>query len=316
MFRSVVQIPSYPEKISYEHNIMSLGSCFSENIGMKLQSAYFSIDINPFGILFNPVSIKNCIEKLIKNNAFVEKDLFKHQSLWGSFYHSTLFSATSPEVCLKNINERFEKGHENLEKANFLLITFGTAWIFEHKETNTVVTNCHKLPASNFVRRRLSVDEIVSEYIALFHKLHILYPTLKIILTVSPVRHWKDGANDNNLSKSILLLAVDKIQSLFEHVFYFPAYEIMMDELRDYRFYDKDMFHPSEVAIDYIWQRFSETFFSQKTLQLKKKLENIRQQTEHRPIHPDTIEHSYFMYMLEQQKAQLKQQYPFLAGRI
>lgn len=316
MFRTVVEINPYPEKITYESNIMTLGSCFSEHIGKKLQNAFFQTDVNPFGVLFNPVSIRNSINLLLENKNFTENDIFQHGSLWKSFHHSSLFSANTPEECLLKMNLRARKGMENLAKADFLLITLGTAWVFEHIETKEIVSNCHKLPASRFVRRRLSVQEIVGECIALLHKLKILYPNLKIIFTVSPIRHWKDGAHENNLSKSTLLLAVESIQKLFQNVTYFPAYEILLDELRDYRFFATDMLHPSELAIDYIWQRFSETYFSQKTNQLRKRLEQLSDQMAHRPIHPESIEHSYFIYNLQQQKSQLKTEFPFLAERF
>lgn len=316
MFRTIVDIKPSPEKISYESKIMTLGSCFSEHIGKKLKTAYFNTEVNPFGVLFNPVSVRNSINLLLENKVFSENDIFKHGSMWHSFNHSSLYSATTAEECLLNINVKMRAGVESLQHVDYLLITLGTAWVFEDVETGKVVSNCHKLPASRFVRRRLSVQDIVGECIALLHKLKILYPNLKIIYTVSPIRHWKDGAHENNLSKSTLLLAVDAFQKLFQNVHYFPAYEIMLDELRDYRFFATDMLHPSELAVDYIWQRFSETYFNQKTSQLKKRLESISNQMAHRPIHPNSIEHSFFTYNLEQQKSQLRMEYPFLSDRL
>jgi hypothetical protein len=178
------------------------------------------------------------------------------------------------------------------------------------------VANCHKLPASEFVPTRLCLDDIVSDYIALFHKIRTLFPDIHVIMTVSPIRHWKDGAHENNISKSVLLMAIEKLQKLFPFVSYFPAYEIQMDELRDYRFYASDMCHPSPEAVDYIWKRFCETYFTHKTNHLRLKLENLNQQLNHKPLFPDTIEHSYFLYQIEKQKTELKKEYPFLEGRF
>ncbi|MDX9920402.1 MAG: GSCFA domain-containing protein [Paludibacter sp.] len=316
MFRTEVKIESSHQKIGYEDTILSLGSCFSENIGNKLSDAYFRTDVNPFGVLFNPVSIKNSLNALINEKTLSETDLFQHGSLWKAFSHSSLFAGTSKDEVLNNINERLVSSSQKLKKTKVILITFGTAWVYEYLKTSEVVANCHKLPASEFVRKRLCVDDIVSDYIALFHKIRTLFPDIHVIMTVSPIRHWKDGAHENNISKSVLLLAIEKLQKLFPFVSYFPAYEIQMDELRDYRFYASDMCHPSPEAVDYIWKRFCETYFTHKTNHLRLKLENLNQQLNHKPLFPDTIEHSYFLYQIEKQKTELKKEYPFLEDRF
>jgi hypothetical protein len=316
MFRTEVKIESSPQKIGYEDAILSLGSCFSENIVNKLSEAYFSSDVNPFGVLFNPVSIKNSLDTLLSEKTLSETDLFQHGSIWKAFTHSSLFAGTSKENVLKNINERLISSAQKLKRTKVILITFGTAWVYEYLKTSEVVANCHKLPAGEFARKRLCVDDIVSDYIALFHKIKTLFPDIHVIMTVSPIRHWKDGAHENNISKSVLLLAIEKLQKLFPFVSYFPAYEILMDELRDYRFYASDMCHPSPEAVDYIWKRFCETYFTHKTNQLRLKLENLNQQLNHKPLFPDTIEHSYFLYQIEKQKTELKKEYPFLEGRF
>jgi hypothetical protein len=312
MFRTVVEITPEKNKISYEDQLLTIGSCFSENIGGRLKSAFFSVDINPFGVLFNPVSIKNSLEKLIDKKNFSEEDIFKHGSLWSSFSHSTLFSSVDQRDCLQKINERIEVSSTTIGHARFLLITFGTAWVFESNETREVVSNCHKLPSNNFTRRRLRMEEIVETYDTLLSKLHQLNPLLQIIFTVSPIRHWKDGAHENNISKSILLMAIDTIKEQFDFVSYFPAYEIQLDELRDYRFYESDMFHPSDTAIEYIWKRFSETYFSEETQAIKTELEQLTAQLKHRSINPDSQENKAFIQSLEKKKELLKQKYPFL----
>jgi len=316
MFRTIVEIQPSPCKITYQDQIITLGSCFSENIGNKLQNAFLLTDINPFGVLFNPVSIKNSIQMLLENKRFCENDLFFDRSLWNSYAHSTMFSAPTVDETLHKINSRIETAIKSLKNASFLLITFGTAWVFENKETKEIVSNCHKQPSDKFQRYRLKVDDIIGDYIALIHKLNILYPDLKIIFTVSPIRHWKDGAHENNVSKATLLLAIDKLCACFPFVYYFPAYEIMMDELRDYRFYADDMFHPSEMAVNYIWQRFIETYFSSENRKLITRLEQLQKDLQHRPIHPDSIENSFFNYKIQDKKTNLKKEFPFLSDRF
>jgi len=316
MFQTKVDIPPTKLNITYEDKIMTLGSCFADNMGRKMQEVYFETDINPFGVLYNPISIRNSIDLLIENNEFTADNIFQQKELWQSFSHSSLFSATTAERCLENINERFRHAASFFTQANFLIITFGTAWVFEEKKSGSVVSNCHKLPASHFVRRRLSVDEIVSDYSVLILKLKTLFPKLKIIFSVSPIRHWKDGAHENNISKSTLLLAIAALQQQFDSVDYFPAYEIQLDELRDYRFYASDMLHPADVAVDYIWQRFSETYFDAVTTGLKKELEQVVADLNHHPLFPESEEYRKFQKNTEKKITTLKKNYSFLENKL
>lgn len=316
MFRTEIEITHSSFEISYKDNIMTLGSCFAENIGKKLSDVYFQTDINPFGVLYNPISIRNSIDLLMQDKEFDKKDIFESRSLWQSFSHSSLFSDISAENCLNRINTRLINSSNFLRSTDCMLITFGTAWVFEDVKSGRVVSNCHKLPANNFIRRRLTVDEIISEYSSLISKLKATFPGLQIIFSVSPIRHWKDGAHENNLSKSTLLLVINELQNQFEQVHYFPAYEIMMDELRDYRFYASDMLHPSEVAVDYIWKRFSDTYFSKQTLQLKKQLEQLAADLAHRPFQPDSSEFKKFQENIEKRKSGILAEHPFLSSRI
>jgi len=304
-FLTHINILPSPKKIDYKSKILSFGSCFSENIGKKLQRAYFQIDINPFGILFNPASIAQNIDLLIEKKIFEEKDLSKNGSLYFSFDFDTSFSATSAEQCLKTINQRLTSTAIVLQNADLLFITFGTAWIFELTSTGKIVANCHKLPAENFTRRRLTVDEIVFIYKKLFLKINNINPNLHIILTVSPIRHSKDGFHENNLSKAILLLAAEQLEKEFEKVSYFPAYEIVMDELRDYRFYAADMLHPSESAINYIWEKFSETFFTSQTKEIVTLAQQVASDDEHRPMFADSAEYANFLKIKEKRKSEL-----------
>ncbi|MDR2854073.1 MAG: GSCFA domain-containing protein, partial [Prevotellaceae bacterium] len=310
--RTKIDIPLSINKINHQHTIVSFGSCFAANIGQKLQQLYFQADINPFGVQYNPLSVFQSVERLLENKIFAENELFEHKSLYHSALHDSSFSDISAEKTLQNINDRYLKAVEKLQNADFLFVTFGTAWVFEQKESGNIVSNCHKLPAENFVRRRLTVAEIVEKYTELIKKLKALNPKLSIVLTVSPVRHFKDGAHENNVSKSTLLLAVDTLQKDFDFVSYFPAYEIVMDELRDYRFYAADMLHPSEVAIDYVFQRFVEVYFSPDTQQLIKKLEQYNADKNHRPLHPESAEYQLFLQNMKKREDDIRAAYPLI----
>lgn len=315
-FRTLVQVKPYPVKMNYESEILTFGSCFAENIGTKMLNAYFKTEINPFGVLYNPMSILNSLNDLMCNKRFNIDDLFEYKSLWHSFSHSSIFSNVNSSICIDKINQRIEIAVNFLKNADFLVITFGTAWVFEDKKKGTIVSNCHKLPSEFFQRRRLTVIEIVDGYIELFSKLLELNPALKIVFTVSPIRHWKDGAHENSLSKGILLLAVDQLQRQFQNVFYFPAFEIQMDDLRDYRFYAADMLHPTDMAVDYIWEQFSNAFMSDETLQIKKQLEKLNTDLSHRPLHSESEEFVQFRANIEKRRMSIVSQYPFLADRI
>ena len=316
MFSTQIDIPHSTVEITYNDRILTLGSCFAENIGTKLQEACFLTFINPFGVMYNPMSVAQGIRYLLSEKEFTAADLFQSGSLWNSLSHSSAFSATTADEALQKINSRLLAARYFLRETNVMMITLGTAWVFELVENGKIVSNCHKLPASRFTRRRLSVDEIINEFTEVFGLLCNSYPGLKFIFTVSPIRHWKDGAHENTVSKSTLHLALDALEKQFDFVHYFPAYEIMMDELRDYRFYASDMLHPSDVAVDYIWQRFGDTYFSSETLNLKKELERLRADLNHRPLHPETEEYRLFQLSVEKKKNGLIQDYPFLKERL
>ena len=315
-FSTPVGIPLPAFEITYYDRIFTLGSCFAENIGKKLQDDYFLSFINPFGVLYNPFSVSNSIRYLVSDKLFGDDDLFHLGSLWNSFAHSSIFSATSSEETLQKINSRLIAARDFLSQTKVMMITLGTAWIYEDSETGKVVANCHKLPSARFNRRRLNVGEIVGELSEVMLQLREQIPDLQVIFTVSPVRHWKDGAHVNTVSKSTLHLAIDELVKKFSFTGYFPAFEIVMDELRDYRFYDTDMLHPSAQAVDYIWQRFSDLYFSEKTRKLKKELEQLRADLNHRPLHADTIEYQQFILSVEKKKNGLIENYPFLKDRF
>ncbi len=316
MFFTQVELNKNDLEIDYKSKIITIGSCFSDNIGEKLSNAFFDIKTNPLGVLYNPISVKNGLELLMNTYLFKEDDLFEHNSLWNSFSHSSFFSHEDKLTTLNSINSTLSTTRAFFQETNFLFITFGTAWVFEEKETRKIVSNCHKLPSSYFRRYRLSINEIVEQYNVLLEKIHSKFPKLQIVFTVSPIRHWKDGANENTLSKSTLQLTINELQKKFSFVHYFPAYEIMLDELRDYRFYKSDMIHPNQVAIDYLWERFGYLYFSQKTENLKKELEKFRKMLEHRPRNKNITEYQLLLEKIEQKKNNLIERYPFLKERL
>ncbi|HHU96887.1 MAG: GSCFA domain-containing protein [Bacteroidota bacterium] len=313
-FRTRVDIPVSDVPINHSTGIMLFGSCFSSYIGSQLQQYKFTVDVNPFGILFNPLSISNAIQRLLYGKGVGEADLVQRQGIYHSFMHHGEFSSPDRQACLDAISTRFTRASEALLKADLMLVTFGTAYLYRRKETGEVVSNCHKFPEGDFQRARLSVDEIVEEWGALIEGLTARRPTMKWVFTVSPVRHWKDGAHENQVSKSILHLAIDELQKRFEGVVrYFPAYEIVLDELRDYRFYNEDMIHPSPVAVEYVWQRFSDTFFNLRTRTINREWESIRRSLDHRPLFSDSESHQTFLEQTALKLREFEQKYPFIS---
>ena len=248
-FRTKITIPPANFTISHDDKLMMMGSCFAENMAASLLDCGFQVDMNPFGTVYNPQSLASGIRNLLFRKKYATSDLFFHQGLYHSFSHHSRFSDISAENCIENINRRLEISADFLKSASILVVTYGTSYVYSLKSTGETVTNCHKLPDDHLVRKRLSVADIVDDWSLLIEELKIYNPELKLLFTVSPIRHWKDGAHENQLSKSILLLAIDELIRKNDFCHYFPSYEIVMDELRDYRFYAEDMLHPSSVEI-------------------------------------------------------------------
>ena len=295
-FRTIVEIPMSDIRIDHSTRMMLFGSCFSENIGRKLMQSKFQVDMNPFGILYNPFSVSAAMRRLLSATPFSEADLVFNNGIYHSLMHHGHFSAPDKDSCLRNISERFESAAGNIRQTDLFFITFGSAYVYKWKESGEIAGNCHKFPSRLFHRFRLSVEETTEEWKQLITTLTIFQPDIKLLFTVSPVRHWKEGAHENQVSKSVLHLAIDNLQHLFpENVRYFPAYEVMIDELRDYRFYDEDMMHPSSFAVDYIWQLFGNTFFPADTRKINEEWEQIRKAMEHRPLYSGTEAHDAFV---------------------
>jgi len=313
-FFTEIQIPEFQWKMDYSKSMMFFGSCFSENIGQRLIDLKFKVDMNPFGILYNPESIANSLKIIIESRIFSEDDLFCDQGIWNSFYHHSRFSDVDQQATLGKINNRILSSNEFLKKADFLVITFGTAWVYELVKTGQIVSNCHKIPASEFKRFRLEVSDIINVYVELLEQIWKFNPGLKVIFTVSPIRHWKDGAVENQVSKATLLLAIDLLVSGFgkQKCNYFPSYELMMDELRDYRFYAEDMLHLSPVAVDYIFERFCQVAVTEESLKVSKEVVKILKASMHRPFNNSTSEHNKFIQANLLEIDKLTERFPFL----
>lgn len=295
-FRTVLPQETSQFKISHRDCLLMIGSCFTENIGKRLSERKFNILINPFGIVYNPVSMASCLERLLSPAPlFQEHELFQYAGLWHSREHHGRFSRPDRAETLAGINEACEAAAQQLKSCNRLLLTLGTADVFYLKEPGRVVANNHKMPAAHFQERRVSFQEIADTFRPLLERLFHLNPELQVIFSVSPVRHTRNGLIHNQLSKSSLLLACDALCAEFPQVHYFPAYELLLDDLRDYRFYASDMLHPSEVAVDYIWNYFSDMYFTEETRKLNLAVEKILAALNHRPFNPDSEEYREFI---------------------
>lgn len=294
-FRTVLKSQPAPFAIGHADRMLLIGSCFTEHIGEKLADFKFSTLTNPFGIVYNPASIASCLERLFSENQFFsENEIFENAGLWHSWQHHGSFSKTFKTEMLEGLNAAYSEAAAFLKKANRLLLTFGTADVFALKTTGQIVANNHKMPAALFQERRLSVAEIAESAVGILQKIKTENADLQVVVTVSPVRHLRGGAVANQRSKATLVLACEEICRRLSFAQYFPAYELLLDDLRDYRFYAADMTHPSDVAVDYIWDFFSETFFSEKTKMLNERIGKIAAAVRHRPFNPGTAEHRAF----------------------
>jgi len=275
-FRTEVTLPSHPGLITHDRPVLMLGSCFSDNVGARLADALFDVCINPFGTLYNPASVASAFHDIKVCRKFYADDLFEYQGRYHSFKHHSKFSGVDSTQVLENINRAVAEAHDYLSNSStVVIVTFGTAYVYE--KDGCVVSNCHKLPSATFGRRRMSVDEIVNVWDKILSQ-----HTGRIIFTVSPIRHLADGTHENQLSKSILLLAIEQLCDKYENACYFPSYEIMMDDLRDYRFYASDMIHPSEVAVEYIYKRFAQSTMTLDTFKLSLQCEKLSRRLAHR----------------------------------
>ncbi|MCE3226743.1 MAG: hypothetical protein K0S32_1294 [Bacteroidetes bacterium] len=302
--------PDKPDfKIDHEKNIFLVGSCFSENIGNYLSDHKFKVLSNPSGILFNPASIHACLENCIDNSSLDEKYILNRNGLYYSFLHHSSVNDKTKEGLITKVKSINQKANEFLKTTDLLIITFGSAFVYEHKGLFEIVSNCHKQPATDFDKKLMKVEEIVTMYEKLFSLIKKVNSGIKIVLTVSPVKYLKDGVIGNNLSKSTLLLAVNDLCKK-TGAFYFPAYELINDDLRDYRFYKKDLAHPNEQGIEYVWNKFSYCFFTGQTLVINENIRKLNTALNHRPMNDAGEDAEKFENFVATQKQLIKNMGP------
>ena len=297
--------------INYSSKVLLLGSCFAQNMGAKLEYYKFQQCTNPFGILFHPVAIEKLITRAIDQNWFTSKDVFLQNEQWHCFLAHSKLSNTSEEDLISALNSALEKLRFSLLEASHVVFTFGTAWVYKHLEKDTIVANCHKVPQKEFVKQLLSPDDVSDVLLGIETKLRTINPTCSIINTVSPVRHIKDGLLANSRSKAHLIAGVQEIVSPEKLNYYFPSYEIMMDELRDYRYYKEDLIHPNETAIYLIWEKFLSSWVASETFEIQKKIAVIQNGLLHIPFNENSKAHIHFKKDLETKISEIKEQLPW-----
>jgi lysophospholipase L1-like esterase len=317
-FTTQIPIPKNPNPIDYNSKIVSLGSCFAENIGDKFQYFKFQSTINPFGIIFNPVSIEKIMDRVVNEVLFTEEDIFFHNERWHCFeIHSDLSHSNASEL-LVNLNQILSETKKQLQQATQVIITYGTSWVYRNIDKNVIVANCHKVPQKQFTKELLTVATIQKSIENTIRLIQSINPDCNFIFTISPVRHLKDGFVENQVSKSYLITAIFDILKESAVVppsgarGLFPSYEIMMDELRDYRFYAEDMIHPSQVAIDYIWEQFKKSTIAETAYDAMEIVESIQKSLEHRPFNPNSESHKKFESKLQEKMTKLVAQYSFM----
>lgn len=317
-FRTVIPFQAERNQIDYNSQLFLVGSCFSEHIGNKLNYYKFNILENPFGILFHPKAIEKLILNAVNEEVYTEKDSFQLNNQWHCFDAHSRMSDASEEKLLQNLNNAIQLTNHQIRKSTHCIITLGTAWVYRHIETDKLVGNCHKVPQKKFLKELSSVDQIRESLEAIIELIKSVNPTINIVFTISPVRHLKDGFVENQRSKAHLITAVQELVNPSPlirskgKVFYFPSYELMIDELRDYRYYEEDMIHPSKVAIDYIWEKFKEVWISKDSISIMETVESIQKGLNHRPFNPESDQHQKFLKNLQDKILYLQTAYPFI----
>jgi hypothetical protein len=308
-FRTNIQLKPATNQIDYNSKLLLIGSCFSENISDKLKYFKYQTHSNPFGILYNPIAIENFLTKAINQHIYTEKNIFEFNERWHSFdAHSDLSNSNATNL-LQNLNLAIENTHQHLKNCTHLIITIGTAWVYRFIETDCVVGNCHKIPQKKFLKELLSVEEIAASIENIITLFKAINPTANVIFTVSPIRHLKDGFVENSQSKSHILTAIHQIIDNKNQLYYFPSYEIMMDDLRDYRFYANDMLHPNQTAINYIWEHFKKVWISEKTTSIMNEVETIQKGLAHKAFNENSEQHQQFLQSLQQKIQLLKKDF-------
>lgn len=304
---------SKKELISIKPNdkILAIGSCFADEMSMKFQAHNWNILTNPHGILFNPASILTCIQDIENSKIYTNKEIFHREGLFRSFNHHGAFSATNIDTFLAQINNSISQARTFAKHADWCIISIGSAWVYRYLSTNAIVANCHKIPQSSFQKELLPSTLIESMLMSMIEALHNINPEMRLIFTISPVRYLKDGFIENSRSKAHLLHALHQVLDNNPELKYFPSFEIFLDDLRDYRFVAEDLVHPNQLAIDYIWEKFTESFFHNDSLLYAKEMKKWYSMKNHRILHAETDAHKDFIKKLENYTEELKSKYPF-----
>lgn len=313
-FRTEFSPKPSSNKLDHSTVLLSAGSCFAEHIAQNLKQHLFSIEINPFGVIYNPVSLFKNLSDLWSAKKITENDLICYNDLYLSLQHTTRFNHQNPATVVHKINQVTSAIQEHIKKTNCLILSFGTAWVYRYQ--NRLVANCHKIPQKEFQKEFLTINQIVEAFHDFKSLVDACKPNIQIILTVSPVRHLKDGVVENQKSKSLLHLATQEITSEYNNVEYFPAYEILLDDLRDYRFYKEDLIHPNNLAIQHIWNIFSQTYFIESTQILLKEINRIKKDLNHKPFNPESTEHKRFKEKTAEKIRVLKSKLPNHLGHM
>ncbi|MGV8946525.1 MAG: GSCFA domain-containing protein [Lutibacter sp.] len=315
-FRTNIQLQKEENQIDYASKLLFIGSCFSENISKKLTYYKFNVTSNPFGILFNPKAIENLIVNALKEKIYTEKDVFLLNERWHCFDAHSDLSAVDKNELIFNLNSAIKSTKKQLSESTHMIITLGTSWIYKFVETGFVVGNCHKVPQKKFKKELLSVEEISASLENICTLIKDINPKATIIFTVSPVRHLNDGFVENSLSKAHLITAIHQViktPSLEVRGLYFPSFEIMMDDLRDYRFYNSDMIHPNETAIEYIWGQFKQVWINEKILPILKEVDTIQKGLAHKPFNLNSAQHQLFLNSLQEKINLLQNKFPAIS---
>jgi len=317
-FRYELEVKKMAPAIDHSHRLFLVGSCFTENIGEKLLRSKFSVFQNPHGILFNPVSVADNLTDVIEGVPYDSSQLFYHNELWHSWKHHSRYSAVSESEALRKMNESLAAAHDYLKQSDYIMITLGSAWVYSLTDiapggpVGRVVANNHKGPAGWFNKRLLTTEDVLRVLDNLIHRLFHFNPRLRIIFTISPVRHLREGAIENNRSKAVLIQAVHHLVDKFEKLYYFPAYELVIDDLRDYRFYAEDLVHPNYFATQYVWEKFTSATMSEETLQLIAELQSIQTAFQHKPFNPSSVQHREFLRRFYEKTMALQLKHPHI----
>ena len=298
--------------IDYSSKLVLLGSCFAENIAEKFSYYKFQNEVNPLGVLFHPIAILDLLTRAHENNPYSEKDIFFSNGCWQSFQsHSRLNSISQIEI-LDHLNKALKSTQDQLKNASHVILTFGTAWVYEHIQSKTIVANCHKQPQKEFEKSILSIDQLQDTFNSIISILKSFNPKVTVVFSISPVRHLKDGFVENNLSKAHLITALHSVINTTENTHYFPSYELLMDELRDYRFYKQDMVHPNQIAIDYVWEKFQPIWIDADVNPIMQEVNQLQKGFAHKPFNPLAKEHAIFLSSLAKKAKAMESRFPFM----